>query len=399
MKKVSFIFGFLLLVVSALVLFSSTSNRYLVEGRTNLSSGKVAKAVEVLSEGLKKYPENKEISFTLAKALLLSGEVEKASELVIEKRILNTLKKNSSFQNFLVDLSEGNYRQGNEKYARMFGNEYLKCHDASEVSKKIVKNYIRIGQVLPEKSTGLWERAYNVANALKENELKETIRALLLPKYFQLAEELRLKKQYKEALDVLHKGEIIGKNADINYQEALIQGELGKIKLAQKLFEEAIQLEPTNTNYKIAYADTLKKAAAKTKDETIKKEYLEKAKLLLTGIDENLQKPNLLNKIINLNAKYKILKANLDLVLVGDYYYPVFEFKIKPVSNTLLRNYKVVFIDENKKKELDAYEAPITRGDLNQLIEITCRNPVPEGNATAAKLLINNEFAGEYTSK
>ena len=103
--------------------------------------------------------------------------------------------------------------------------------------------------MFPEKSVKLWERAYNIASALKHSELKENVKALLMPKYLQIAQDLKLMKNFEEALSTVQKAKILGRNSEVNYQEALIYSELGKIDLSQKSFEEALQIEPDNDNY------------------------------------------------------------------------------------------------------------------------------------------------------
>ena len=115
---------------------------------------------------------------------------------------------------------------------------------------------------------------------------------------------------------------------------------------------------------------------------------------MLAG-DNDPVKASLLKKIINLNAKYKITNSNLELKVIGDYLYPSLTFKIDPVSDTEIKKYKVIFLD-NEKKELDEYEAPLTSGELNQTIEVTCKNPVADESLVNAKLFVNGEFVKEY---
>ena len=398
MKRIALIFSFLLIISGVLFFWLNTPARYFLESNANLSSGKIARAINILEEASKKYPDNYKINFALAKAYLSSGEIEQANEIILSKNKPKTILKNRSFQNFLVDLSESNYTIGNIKYARLFGAEYLNNHNPNEVSKKIVKNYVRIGEIFPEKSIELWEKAFNIASALGKSELKESLKALLLPKYFQIADNLRSRKMYEDAVSILQKARVLGKSAELDYKEAVIYGDLGEINLAQRQFEEALQLEPENDNYKIAYANFLKNAAFKTGDQTKKNEYSEKVKLLLAGGEDDPRKSGILNKIINLNAKYKIADGGLKVTMVGDYFYPSVTFKIKPVSATTLKKYKIVFLDKDKN-QLDTYEAPVTNDELNQLIEVTCRNPVDDANLINAKLFVNDEFVKEYSNK
>ncbi|MBI3590737.1 MAG: tetratricopeptide repeat protein [Candidatus Melainabacteria bacterium] len=398
MKKDALIFGFLLFVLGGSVFLLNTPSRYLLESNAYLTNGKVARAVTLLESGLKKYPDNSKIVYSLAKAYLLLGETEQANKTMLTKYKTEKFKTSKTLQDFFVELSEANHRLGNNKYARLFGEKYLSNENPNEVSKRVVKNYICIGQVFPERSVELWERAYNVASALKNSELKESVKALLMPKYLQLAQDLKSIKSFDEALNILQKAKILGKNAEVNYQEALIYSELGKINLSQKNFEEALQIEPDNDNYKIAYANALKNAAIKTHEQDKRTEYLSKIKLLLVDGQEDPRKASILNKIMYLNAKYKITNDNFKLTMVGDFFYPSIVFKIKPVSDISLKKYKVIFFD-GSKSELDTYEAPVTEGDLEQTIEVTCRNPVDTGNLINAKIFLNDEFVKEYSNK
>lgn len=399
MKKIVFICGFLLILVGCLTAFwTSTPSKYIFESNAKLSAGKAAKAIKILEEGLKKYPNDHKITFSLAKAYLSLGETEQANNIILSKKSVWLLKDDKEFQNFLVDLSEANQRTNNTKHARYFGEKYLNHHNSAELSKRIIKNYILIGQVLPERSVEIWEKAYNISYALKQKELKESLKALLLPKYIEIVEGLKYDKKYDDALKVLSKAKVIGKNAEISYQEAVVYSHQGKIDLAEQKFEEALQLSPDNDNYKISYAHVLKDEALKTKDQTKKTAYFEKIKLLLASGSDDPRKINLLNKIINLNAKYKIINDDLKITTVGDFAYPLLTFKIKPVSDTLLKKYKIVFFDENKI-QVDLYEAPITKNEINQVIQVTCKSPVNNATLVNAKLFVNDEFVKEYNNK
>ena len=394
MKKILLAFGFLLFLGGLLFTILDAPYKYLFQSNAHLNSGKIARAVEFLKEGREKYPNNDQIKFKLAKAYLLLGETELSNKTITSIKSVQSLKKDFDFQNFLVDLSEANYHVGNKKYANYFATCFLTFRDTSKISRKTAKNLLRIGHIIPDKSIELWEEAYNIAHALKESELKEGLRALLLPKYFQIAEGLKTKKKYQEVLSVLNRARALGKSAEVNYQEAKLYTETGKFDLAQKHFEEAIELEPENDDYKISYANALKKIALSTHNKSKRDEYFEKVKLLLVNEDYP-RKISILKKIINLNAKYKVENGSLTLTMIGDYLYPYFTFKIAPISDTLLLKYKVVFLDD-KQNQIGIYEAPISNDELNQTIEVTGSNPISENSLVNAKLFLNGELVKEY---
>lgn len=396
MRKTVFIFGLILIITGALLFWLTTPDKYVLEGSTLLESGKVAKAVKILEEGVKKYPANSKLNFLLARGYLHLGEIEQANKTLLLKDTINTLKNSKELQNFLVDLSKANHRVGNVKLSRSFAYKYLENHNEDETSKKIVENYISIGEVLPEKSVLLWEKAYNIAYALRETELKESLKALLLPRYFEIVNGLKAKKDFNEAVNVLKKAKLIGKNAETNFQEALLYADIGKTEQAQNQFEEAIQLDPENDNYKIAYANLLKDEALMAKEQVKKEEYLEKIELLLNDVKDNVRKASVLNKIMNLNSKYKILNASLKMGKIGEYLYPTLIFRIKPVSDTPLKKYKIIFLDQNNTW-LDVYESPITDDEIDKLIEVTSKNPISESSVISAKLFLNDELVKEYT--
>ncbi len=397
MKKFALLFGLLLVIIGLVFSFVDTPFKYLFQANANLTSGKVARAVKLLEEGYKKYPNNYKITFALAKAYYLAGETELADKTIFSKKTIDALKCDKDFRDFLVDLSDANHTLGNNRFAKYFATQYLACQENPEPSQQTVKNLLRIGQLLPEKSLSLWEKGFNISNAIKEPELKESLKALLLPKYFQIAEDLKKQKKYQAALEILNRARVLGRCAEVNYEKAKLYIELGKIDQAQKLFEDAIQLEPENDDYKISYANALKDVALHTNDKAKRNEYFEKIKLLLAG-DDNPAKATLLKKIINLNAKYKITNSNLKLKIIGDYSYPSLTFKIEPVSDTDIKKYKVIFLNE-QRQELDEYEAPLTNNELNQPIEVTCRNAVENDNLINAKLFVNDELVKEYTNK
>ena len=399
MKRFALLLGSLLVIIGFVFFFVDAPFKYLLQANTYLTSGKVAKAVKLLKGGYKKHPNNTKLGYALAKAYLLAGETELANKVILSnKKITETLKCNTNFRDFLVDLSDANHNLGNKRFARFFAIQYLECHKNPEPSQQTVKNLLQIGQILPEKSIELWEESFNIANTIEAPELKESIKALLLPKYFQIAEDLRKQKNYKDAFETLSRARVLGKSAEVNYEQAKVSIELGKFDQAQKLFEDTIQLEPENDDYKIAYANALKKMALNTKDIVKRNEYFEKIKLLLTGDDDPV-KASLLKKIINLNAKYKITNSKLELKRIEDYLYPTLLFKIEPVSDIKIKKYKVVFFDSQKKELLDEYETTLTNDELNQIIEVTCKSPIENGTLINAKIFINDELIKEYTNK
>jgi len=395
MKNLGILFGFILILFSGFVFWTGTPYRYLMEGSTDLTSGKVAKAIETLNDGLNHYPDNDEIAFLLAKACLSSGEYEDANKVVKDKQLFVSLKGNKEFQDFLVDLAEANQRAGDLKLASFFAKKYLSIQP-DESSKRLVKNQIKIGQILTDETEAvkIWEGAFNVAAALKENELKESLRGLLMPKYLQLVKDLRAEKKNEDALDVLERAEVLGKNAEVTFQEALIYRDLEKIEIASKKFEEAIQIEDENDEYKIAYAEALEQAASKSDDKEKKKEYAERAKLLIGDGSTDQRKSSLLSKIINLNAKFKVQDGAIKVSRVGDFLYPTISFKIDQVSDIEIRSYRVIFFEGSS--QIDIYESSITQEELNQLIEVTSRNPISENKEVSARLFLNKEFIAEF---
>lgn len=393
MRNLGLLFGLIILSLAGFVFWSGTPDRYITEASANLTSGKVAKAIEILNEGYNRYPDNEKICFLLAKSFLLSGEVEETNKIVLEKKLYNALSNKEEFQNFLVDLAEANHRQQNTKEATLFAKKYISIIPQDEASKRIVQNYIKIGQVLPDESIKLWENAFNIASALKDNELKESLKALLLPKYLQQAKDLQLENKIESAFEILDKAKVLGKNADINLQEALLYKSLGKMELASKKFEEALQLDGENEEYKLAYAETLEEASQKEQDKEKKKEYSERIKLLLGDSTTDVKKASLLSKIINANAQFKILDGKIQITKVGDFLYPDLSFKIKQLSDTVVKSYRVIFFEGNS--QIDIYESPISEEELEQLIEITSRNPIEEGKEASVRIYVNKEFVSE----
>lgn len=393
MRNLGLLFGLIILSLAGFVFWSGTPDRYITESNATLASGKVAKAIEILNEGYNRFPDNEKICFLLAKSFLLSGEVEDSNKIVQEKKLYNSLSNKEEFQNFLVDLSEANNRQQNVKEASFFAKKYISIIPQDEASKRIVQNYIKIGQVLPDESIKLWEVAFNIASALKDNELKESIKALLLPKYLQLAKDFQADNKTDMAFETLDKAKILGKSADINLQEALMYKSLGKIELASKKFEEVLQIDGENEEYKLAYAETLEEASQKEQDKEKKKEYAERIKLLLGDSSTDAKKASLLSKIINANAQFKILDGKIQVTKVGDFLYPDLSFKIKQLSDTQIKSYRVIFFEGNS--QIDIYESPIREDELDQLVEVTSRNPIEEGKEASVRIYVNKEFVSE----
>ncbi len=393
-KKISILFCVVVAIVGLVFYSFFTPVKYLIESEARITSGKIASAVVLLERGLKQFPNDCAINFKLAKAYFLLGEVDTATEIVLDKKLLISLKANKEFQDFLVDLSYANKLEDNESFAQLFASKYLESTD-NKLYRRLIRNNIKIGKVLPEKAVSLWESAYKEAKAKKELELMENLKALLLPKYLQLEADFREEKQYVEALEVLKKALALGRNSEVLYRQALVSYELGKVEVAQKAFEEAIQLEPENDNYKILYANLLKRLALNTIDTNKKNEYFEKIKLLLSSGEESSRKANVLRRIINLNAKYKLSNALLRVTTVGDYMYPSLSFKIKIASENLPKKYKVVFLGSNMN-QLDVYEASVPYEDIGEPIEVICRNPVLEDNTIIAQVYLNDEFVREY---
>lgn len=398
MKKIIIITSSVFFLIICLGFWLNTPFKYLIEGKAELKRDKVARSVKVLEEGSSRFPNNKIISFELAKAYLKLEEIDKVNNLVIKKGLIDEYGGNSDFQNFLVNLSKANKKFGNDKHALYFASEYFKKESKNNISKKTIKNYIDLGHIVPQKSTLIWERAYKISVALKEVELQKTLTTLLLPRYLEKAQEFKEVEEYEESITTLNKAEALGKNPEINIERAKIYSFLDRIDLAEADFEEALSTDPKNDDYKIYYAEALQLAAKNTEDLLKRKEYSEKAKLLLSGNSDDPRRTTILKKIINLNAKFKITNATLFLRNVGEYYYPTFAFKIDPVSDFILKNYTIVFFN-NKNEKLDSYQAEIENiEELKNLIEVTCRNPVGDDNLIVAKLFINNEFVQEYST-
>lgn len=394
MKNITFIFGLFLVILGGSYFIFKTPYGYLIESNANLSSGKAARSINILEDALRKYPNNDKIIFALSKSYLSSGETEQASK-ILRKKTRKILKDNKDFQDFLVALSKSNLKVGNKKYAKLFGIEYLENQAHDEVSVRVVNNYIHIADVFPKKTVELLEKAYNIATDLKQLELIEQLKALLLPKYIKLANDLRLISKYKESLNVLRKAEDLGKNAELSCQQALLYSDLGNIKLAHKKFEEALQLEPDNNSYKLTYANFLKDLALHTEDKSRKNEYFEKVELLLAGGPDNPEKTNLLNKLMILNPKYKIIDFNLKITSEMDYFYPSLSFKIKLLSDFLPKKYRILFLDNNEN-QLDDHEDSIESGSVEEQIEFTSEKPIGDISQITARLFLDNELVKEY---
>ncbi|GEM_PF-3544899 len=398
MKRILFFTGIFLTSLGLFYFFVSSPYRYIFESDTSIRSGKVAKALSVLEEGHKMYPKNIEISFALAKSYLLSGEIDEANKLIAVNKLSKILIKNPNYQNFLVSLAESNYNNGNKKYAKLYILDYLKNHDENEITKRLVKHYITSGHIIPEKSLELWEKAFFGASKLRQTEMKESIKALLLPKYFRLVSELKSENKINEALKVLKKAKLLGKNAEVYYQEALLLSELGDIDSAQRDFEEALHIDPENYNYKITFANVLREAAEKEKDRASREEIIEKVKLILAGSQDDPRKTSILKRIIALNAKYKISNELLEIAPVGEFLYPSLMFRVQSLTEVPVKNYRIEFFDEYENG-IDIYQSDFVEADVTQAVEVTCRNPVKNTGEIMAKLFLNDEFVKEYTAK
>lgn len=398
MRNLNWIFGLLLIVGGLLYFYLDSPFRYIFESNANLNSGKVAKAAKILETALSKFPNDHSVACNLAKSYYQLGDAEKASKFIVDKKLLQNYNGNENFLNLLVDLAEANKLAGYDKYAKLFGNFYLDNHEPKKFSRKLVEHYIRLGTVLPDKSLDLWEKGYLVASRMKAQDLKETLKGLLIPGYLKVSGKLKREKKYEEALQVLNKAVKYGENAEISFQKGILYSETGNIEKAQSELEEAIQLRSEDTSYKLAYAKVLNEAAVKTKDITKRSEYYEKIKLLLSGDKENSQKVSFLNKVVSLSARYNLTNTNLKITLVGNFVYPSFSFKVNPLNNFLLKKYKIVFLD-NSKNLIDVYESPFNESDVNQLIEVTSKTPVLSGELISAKLFLNDNLAKEVTAR
>ena len=397
MKKILLVIGFLLLVFGLVFGVFETPLKYVLQSKAYLESGKVAKAIKILEQGISKYPDNKKLTFNLARAYNIAGETEIASKKLFSQKTIQLLEKEKGLKDFLVDLAEANHNLGNDTYAQFFAEQFLSYKNNLGISRKTVKNLLRVGQILPDKSIELWEQSYNIANAVGDEDSKQSLRALLLPKYFRVVDECIVQGQYNDALDTLDKSQVLGQCAEVEYKQAKLHLTLKQYDLALRHFDEALQLEPDNNNYKVSYADALKLASLNTKDKKEKSEHLERAKLLLSGSTDPKQ-TSLLKKILNLNAKYKVVDSKLQLKTIGDYSYPTLVFKIVPVSDIKLKKYKIIFFDDNKNK-LDEHEDVLTRDELNQSLELTSKIPVGDDILVSAKLYLNDELVKELTVK
>ena len=395
MRKLLLLIGIILLLISLFFGVLDNPYKYLIQSKAYIRSGKVAKAIEILEKGKRNFPDDKNVALELVRAYCLAGEIQLADEkIIVLQKSFDKYKNNQDFRNLLVDLAEANYNAGEGKYARYFARQYLKYEDRNELSLKKARQLTRLGQILDDDSIDLWERAYNISHAAKALELKQGIKALLLPKYLKISEEFARMKKYDKVLEVLNKAEVLGKSAAVNFRKAKLYDYLGNLSEAQEYFDEAVQLEQDNNNYKIAYADFLRRAAQKTSDKRKQESLIEKAKLLLVGNDDP-RNVTLLNKILNLHSKYKVVDSMFELQMIGEYLYPSLIFKILPVSDVELKKYKVTFVD-GANSIVDEHEDVISNNELNQLLELTSKVPVSDGAAITARLYLNNELIKEY---
>jgi len=209
---------------------------------------------------------------------------------------------------------------------------------------------------------------------------------------------LKSEEKNDEALKVFKKAKLLGKNAEVYYQEALLFNKLGDIESAQKDFEEALHIDSENNNYKIAYANILKEAAEKEKDRERREEIIEKIKLILASSQDDSRKANILNKLIALNAKYKISSESLKIASVGEFLYPSLIFMVQALTEVPVKNYRIEFFDEGENS-VDIYQSDFAEADTSQTVEVISKNPVKNTGEIMAKLYLNNEFVKEYSAK
>ena len=396
MRKIFLLLGVFLCLVGLFVSVFDTPYKFLFQSNAYISSGKVAKALKLLETGYQRFPKDQKIAFSLAKVYFLSGETEIANKILISSKVYKTIKGNQELKNFLADIAESNYTLGNKKYAELFAREYLSYKTNYRENSTTAKNLIRIGKILSSDSEEIWEEAFNIAHALKKQEIKDSIKALLLPRYLERINYFKKEKQYQKALKVFERAKVLGPCPEVSFQEAKLLIELKRYDDAQKKFEEALQLAPENDEYKIYYAEALRKLALANEKE--KDVYYGKIKLLLAG-DEDPRKISILKKIMNLNAKYKIKETNFFMKQIGDYLYPSLVFKIEPVSDVELRRFKVVFFNAAQIVQ-DTYESPVTENEFNQIIEVTSKQPLEnKNNIASAQLFLNDDLVKEFTHR
>lgn len=395
MKKILISVTIIFTLLLIFLFWFNTPFRYITFGEAEIKRDKIANAVRIFEQGVEKFPTNTMLIYCLAKSYLKLEEIEKANELVLDDRFYETFATNRLYKDFLIDLAEANKKFGNEDLAIMLAEEYLKNEDESLVSPRIINNYIRISQILDKKSLDLLEKSYNLAETTGAKNLKKRIITLLIPKYFELAEEYNLSESYESALTILNKIEFLNDSPRGHFEKGKIYFKLNKTNLAQTEFESAIDKDPTNDDYKIGYAQALEEAAKNTDDELKKKEFREKITLLLADDTNNSKKSDVLKKLMNFNSKFKISNVAVFLKEVGEGFYPTIEFQITELPDYTLEEYKVVFLNDNKET-IDTYVSKITKDKLNQPIAVTSKNPIENDSLIYAKLYINNEFVKEY---
>lgn len=397
MKKKLIILATLITLCFLLFLWINSPERYLLQGKADLKRDKVAKAVKNFKEGLNKFPDNTQLGYYLTKSYLLLDEVEKANEVFFEKRLNETLKEKKELDDLIIALSEKNKKIGDKELSEDLAKEYLKNENQEEISRRIVHNHIRVGLLLPERSLELWEKGYKISNLKNYEDDKKVLTSLLLPAYLKKSEYYFESANYDEALSLLNQAENIGKNGRINFTKAKIYNKLGHFNLAQEQYDQALELDPNNDNYKIEYSKALKNESEKTRDHLKKEEYLEKIKLLLANSDDDPRKMSILSKIINSKSKFKVSDVQFSARAIEEYFYPEFKFKITPIASEV-KKYKVVFLDETKN-EIDLYEKEFSSEELNQIVEVIGKSPVASDKLIYARLFIDNELVKEYSIK
>ena len=383
-------FGLVLLCIGIFLTWHNSSYRYIFQAKNEINYGQVANAVKTLTKSASLFPDNKKINFLLANAYLLTDEIEKANKLALNKE---KLEQDAEFKNFLIDLADANKRKGNQKLAVYFVNQYLQLQIQEKSVKNEIENLIRIGQIYPEKSIKMWEKAYKSALKLKKkNDFKSKITILLLPAYFEKAEYYLSNKNYEKAINIISSAETISKNPYISLLKAKALSKAGRFELAQSEFEKALQQDPNKSAFRKEYIKALEEAINKTSNENKRNIY--RGKINILSSSHSPSRANLITKIINFNAKYKITNGNLIYKIINENKYPSLAFKLSTLSDIPIKKFKVEFQDENEKL-LDSFETNLKQNELNELIEVTCMCSTND-KSVHAKLYINDTLAKEF---
>jgi len=397
MKRIILLIGLILLLIGSSMLWINSPYRYILESKAKLKSGKTASAIELLTEGLSRYQNNTELNLHLARAYLQLGKIEDANNLVEEKNVLVGVSLNNELLTFILELAIANQQNNNNLFAKDLANFYLKLIENKPVSLQIAKELIKLSSILQDKSEVILETALDIAGRYENNEAISEIKIALLPKYLTRAEDLLAKKQFDKALEILNTSEKLGKDSQVSLLKAKIFIQQGDINKSQTEFEDAIELNPNDTQIKIAYAEVLNNFSNKTTDKTKKVEYLEKASLLLNNTDTDILKSTIKRNLEILNTKFKITDGDLSIKTQGEFSFPILTFKIIPLQEINLKTYKVIF-ETIGKKQIDVIESIITKSDLNNIIEVQCTVPVSNDKLVYAKLLIDGKQVQEFIS-